>query len=71
VEQDHEYGLQTYILQTVHQRSDAAVVGWLAAFYPTLSIHGTSTTNGGQGFAGVNLGTINYARSENKSGTVH
>jgi len=31
----------------------------------TLHIHGTSATNDGQSFAGLNLGTINYAKSDN------
>ncbi|KAF2686545.1 hypothetical protein K458DRAFT_415891 [Lentithecium fluviatile CBS 122367] len=31
----------------------------------SLHIHGTSATNGGQSFAGLNLGTINYARNDN------
>jgi len=31
----------------------------------TLHTHGTSATNGGQSFAGLNLGTVNYAKSDN------
>lgn len=37
----------------------------------SLFIHGTSATDGGQAFAGVNLGTINYARSNNNPSRVH
>jgi hypothetical protein len=29
----------------------------------SLHVHGTSATNGGQTFAGINTGTINYADS--------
>lgn len=36
----------------------------------SLSIQGTSATDGGQGFAGINLGTIHYASHEAYSGTV-
>ena len=32
-----------------------------------LAIHNTSATEGGQNFAGVNLGTINYANGEDRS----
>ncbi|PVH97942.1 putative WD-repeat protein [Periconia macrospinosa] len=31
----------------------------------SLHSHGTSATNGGQSFAGLNLGTINYVKSDN------
>lgn len=34
----------------------------------SVSIHGTSATDGAQSFAVVNLGTINHARSDNISG---
>ena len=33
----------------------------------SLDIHGTSATNGGQVFAGINLGTIGYGHSDNSS----
>jgi hypothetical protein len=33
----------------------------------SLHVNGTSATNGGQTFAGLNLGTINYANSDNPS----
>lgn len=37
----------------------------------SVSIHGTSATDKGQSFAGINLGTINYAGSDNRSGKAH
>ncbi|RYN76415.1 hypothetical protein AA0119_g13576, partial [Alternaria tenuissima] len=33
----------------------------------SLHVHGTSATNGGQTFAGINIGTINYANSNTPS----
>lgn len=37
----------------------------------SIFIHGTYTTDGAQSFAGLNLGTINYARSDNNPSRVH